>query len=239
MNYTLLCLPMLLPVIFWAGYHYYKDRHLPEPLGHLALAFLLGIGSSYLATRLYQSLDFFNLRFDAFLLAESNPAALFAYAVGVIGPIEELAKLLPFLLVIIRFKEFDEPVDGIIYASFIALGYAAIENLQYVQMATTFEAAARSFAGPVVHMVFASIWGYYIGRAYLCKRRLAVVVVTSWLFASFVHGVYDFIVIALPASMLPIAALLIAGLWGWRLLLIRDLQALPDGSCPWIVEEDS
>ena len=49
MTYTLLFLPIVLPVLFWAGYHYYKDRHLPEPPGQLALAFLLGVASSYLA----------------------------------------------------------------------------------------------------------------------------------------------------------------------------------------------
>jgi RsiW-degrading membrane proteinase PrsW (M82 family) len=30
--------------------------------------------------------------------------------------------------VALRLPAFDEPLDGIIYASFIALGYAAIEN---------------------------------------------------------------------------------------------------------------
>lgn len=40
MSYTILCLPVLLPVLFWAGYHYLKDRHLPEPLSHLLLAFI-------------------------------------------------------------------------------------------------------------------------------------------------------------------------------------------------------
>ena len=29
-------LPVVLPILFWAAYHYYKDRHLPEPVGHLA-----------------------------------------------------------------------------------------------------------------------------------------------------------------------------------------------------------
>ena len=36
-------LPVVVPILFWAWYHYHKDRHLPEPVGHLALAFVLGI----------------------------------------------------------------------------------------------------------------------------------------------------------------------------------------------------
>ncbi len=39
---ALIC-PIVILVIFWAVYHYHKDRQLPEPLGHLLLAFGLGI----------------------------------------------------------------------------------------------------------------------------------------------------------------------------------------------------
>jgi len=36
-----------------------------------------------------------------------------------VGPIEEISKLLLFVLVVLRLKGSDEPLDGIIYASFI------------------------------------------------------------------------------------------------------------------------
>lgn len=219
-------------MFFWIGYHYYKDRHLPEPPGHLLLAFILGIGSAYLATLLYRSLDFVDLRFDAFLLAETNPMGLFVYAVLGIGVIEELAKMIPFLLIIMYFKEFNEPIDGIIYASFIAIGFAAVENIQYIRSMTDTAAWARGFAGPVVHIVFASIWGYLIGRAYLCRRRVGQTIIAALALTALLHGIYDFIAIAMPAPMLPIAAALIAVIWIWRLLLIKDLHGLPPGQCP-------
>ena len=136
MRYLVHLLPVILPVLFWAGYHYHKDRHLPEPVSHLALAFLLGVGSFYLGMYMYRALDFVNLRYDAYLLAETSLPGLFAYAILVIGVIEELAKMIPFLLVVIHFKEFDEPIDGIIYGSFIALGFAAVENIQYLHFVT-------------------------------------------------------------------------------------------------------
>jgi len=232
MNYTLFQLPIILPVFFWAFYHYYKDRCLPEPISHLLLAFFLGAGSSYLATLMYQALEILNLRHDAYLLAETSLPGLFVYSILAIGFIEELAKVVPFFLVIIRFKEFNEPIDGIIYASFIALGFAAIENTQYLQFVSTAEAWARGFAGPVVHIVFASIWGYYIGRACLCKKRMGAMVFGAFAFTAVLHGVYDFIEIALPPSALPFAAILIAGIWIWRLNLIRDLHNAPAGPCP-------
>ncbi len=236
MQNSFLLLPIILPVLFWAFYHYHKDRHLPEPIGLLLLAFALGIGSSYLVMGMYQSLDLVGLRYDAFALAETNLPGLLAYSVLVIGTFEELAKMIPFLLIVIHFKEFDEPIDGIIYASFIALGFAAVENIQYVEFASKTEAFARGFAGPVVHIVFASIWGYYIGRAYLCRKNLLPTIFAALAFTAVVHGIYDFVVIGLPAPALPVAAFLIVGLWVWRLRLIRDLHALPAGPCPQ--EED-
>ena len=236
MRYTPHLLPLILPVVFWACYHYYKDRHLPEPIPHLLLAFGLGIGTFWLGLLGYEALGLLNLRYDAFQLAETNLPGLITYAILGIGLIEELAKMIPFVLVIIHLKSFNEPIDGIIYASFIALGFAAVENFQYLQYATNAEAWARGIAGPVIHIVFASIWGYYIGRAFLCRRNLAPTILITLAGTAILHGIYDTLVIAWPMSALPQAAILIVGIWIWRLQLIRDLHALPPGSCP--LDED-
>ncbi len=232
MRYAVHLLPVILPVLFWAAYHYHKDRHLPEPVSHLALAFILGVGSFYLGMFMYRALDFVNLRYDAYVLAETSLPGLFAYAILVIGVIEELAKMIPFLVVVIHFKEFDEPIDGIIYGSFIALGFAAVENIQYLHFVTGLEAWARGFAGPVIHIVFASIWGYYIGKAYLCRKYLGRTILAALAFTAILHGIYDFVVIALPTPALPVAAFLIVSIWLWRLWLIRDLHELQPGPCP-------
>ncbi len=218
--------PVILPVLFWAGYHYYKDRHLPEPVTHLLFAFGLGVLSFWLGTMMYQLLGVLNLRYDAYALAISHPVGLFFYAVFGIGVIEELVKMIPFLVVVLRFSEFDEPIDGIIYASFIALGFSAVENLYYLQYVTDIEAIARGFVGPVVHIVFASIWGFYIGRAFWRDEPLAKVVLGTLAFTALLHGIYDYISIALPATALPVSALLILGVWIWRLRLIRGLHEL-------------
>ena len=223
-------IPIFLPVLFWAGYHYHKDRHLPEPLAHLLLAFTLGMLSFWLGLLLYQGLGVLNLRFDAFELARSHPVGLLFYAVFAIGVIEELAKIIPFFIVVLRFREFNEPVDGIIYASFIALGFAAVENFHYLPYLTGAEALARGFAGPVVHIVFASIWGYYIGCARLRGSALAKPILASLAVTAVLHGAYDYAVIALPVSALPASALLVLGIWVWRLRLMRTLQRRSLGS---------
>lgn len=224
MAYSTLIVPIVLPVLFWAWYHYHNDRHLPEPVSHLLVAFALGGVAYWIGKQLYAGLGYLDLRYDAFLLADTDRFKLFLYAIFAIGPIEELAKLIPFLVVIRHFPEFDEPIDGIIYASFIALGFAAVENYFYLPLVTSGEALARGFAGPVVHIVFASIWGYYVGRACLNGRGLLPTVAAAVLATAFLHGVYDYLVIAMPAFALPTSALLVLGLWLWRMFLIRGLQ---------------
>ena len=216
--------PVFVPILFWAGYHYYKDHRLPEPLHHLLLAFALGMGSFWLGMLLYEALGIVGLRYDAYGLALTNRVGLFAYAILAIGMIEEFVKLIPFLIVVLKFAEFDEPIDGIIYASFIALGFAAVENYQYLSFLTPLEALGRGFAGPAVHIVFASVWGFYIGCAKLRGEPLLAVSLLTLAVTAVLHGLYDFIVIAFPGTALPISAAIILMLWIWRLRLIRALH---------------
>ncbi len=224
MQQVLLVIPVILPIFFWAVYHYHKDRHLPEPVGHLLLTFGLGIVAAGISMALYRGIELLGLRFDAGYLADTNAWALLAYSLLVIGPIEEIAKLIPFIVVVLRFDELDEPMDGIIYASFIALGYAAMENWQYLEFLTTTEAVARGFASPLIHILFASIWGHWITQAHLAGRPIIGVTIASLAIAAGLHGLYDFVVIANPGNALPIAALGILGIWLWRLRLLRAMH---------------
>ena len=224
MQQGLLTLPVLVPVLFWAAYHYNKDRHLPEPPGNLALCFVLGVLAAALSKGMYIALEPVGLRLDAVALAASDGLALFGYAMLAIGPIEEAAKMLPFLLFVIRFKAFDEPLDGIVYASFIGLGYAAIENYHYLEFLSGWEAIARGFAGPVIHMLFASIWAYWITRAALARRPIAVPAALGFLLAAGLHGFYDYLVLRHPVSALPVAAAMMAAIWIWRLRLMQRLH---------------
>ena len=80
MHYTVIALPIILPVLFWAFYHYYKDRHQPEPVGYLLLAFLLGVGSYYLGGFMYWSLGWAGVCFEGCYLVGTNTGAAFPLA---------------------------------------------------------------------------------------------------------------------------------------------------------------
>ena len=223
MSASMLIFPILVPFLFWAAYHYYHDRHRPEPVGNLLLAVLLGVGAAYLNRAMYAGLGVVGLRYDAVLLAQDNLPGLFAYAILVIGLTEELSKLVPFLLVVLRFRAFDEPGDGIVYASFLALGFSLVENLHYLQFLTPLESIARGFAGPLVHIVFASVWGYHIGLARHAKDSILRATLTWLAITAVLHGLYDFIVLGFSGTALVIAATLIVAVWVWRLKTILAL----------------
>lgn len=224
MQRALLLSPIVLSVVFWAAYHYHKDRHLPEPPLNLLLCFGLGLLAAGISKLMYIGLEPLGLRFDAVALADTNPVGLLLFAVFAIGPIEELAKLLPFVIVVMRLKAFDEPLDGIIYASFIGLGYATAENFHYLDYLTTLEAAARAFASPVVHILFASIWAHWITRAWLAQKPFAGPLFLGFALSAALHGIYNFLVLLTPISALPIAAALVLSIWVWRLILMRRMH---------------
>ncbi len=227
---TALVFPLLIPLLFWAAYHYYHDRHRPEPIGNLLVCIVLGVGAAYLNRLMYQGLGLVGLRYDALELAMSNLPGLFAYAVLGIGITEELAKMLPFLIVVLRFRAFDEPMDGIVYGSFLALGFALVENLHFLQFLTGLEAVARGFATPLVHIVFASVWAYHLGEAHLAKRGVPGAALRWLALTALLHGVYDFIVLGFSSSALIFAAAVIVAVWVWRLWVIRQLHAQHAGA---------
>lgn len=225
MNGSLLIFLLLAPFLFWAAYHYYHDRHRPEPIANLVICIGLGAAAAYLNQYMYISLDYLGLRFDASQLAQENLPGLFVYAVLGIGVTEETAKMLLFLLFVQRFAAFDEPMDGIVYGSFMALGFSLIENIHFLQFQLPGEAIARSFAGPLVHIVFTSVWAYHIGLTRLQGGRVWLSALGWLAVAALLHGIYDFIVLGFSSTALVFSALVIVAVWLWRLSVIRRLNA--------------
>ncbi|MEM9302796.1 MAG: PrsW family intramembrane metalloprotease [Pseudomonadota bacterium] len=212
---------LTLPLLFWAAYHYYHDRHRPEPLPFLLFAMLLGYLSAFLGIYFYETLDEFGLRRDAFALAEQSRLQLFLYAVLAIGPIEELAKFVPFLLLLIHSDHFDEAFDGVIYASFVAMGFSLHENQHYLLMLEGPAAVGRAIASPMVHILFASIWGYGYGYADRHGRNRAIFTTLALLLAMVLHGIYDYFALAMSVWTHVVPPLLIGTIWMTRTWLTR------------------
>ena len=155
------------------------DIYDKEPFGILLASFFVGgVVSIIVTTILYTFVEVEHTFWQAF------------YKVGII---EELAKLITFFIIyrIIR-KHFDEIVDGVIYMSAIALGFAVIENVFYAMSADNAVSmlVMRAFTSTIGHMAFSGIMGVALFIHFRVHKNWGGILL-SLLLAAFAHGFYD------------------------------------------------
>ena len=231
MTVILIVSGIIAPALFWIGYLYYKDRSQPEPVLNIGITYILGFAAAYVCFKSYSFLPLLGLPEDASILMEEHGLPFLLYCLGVVGFLEELLKFLPFIFIVVRLRAFDERVDGIIYASVIALGFASYENLHYLPLLDGFALFGRAIASPLTHTIFASIWGYCAGPAYLkfksgksgqARRRTWLAAVTGLIIASLFHGIFDYLTTA-PTLRIVSTAVILA-IWVWQLRRIEKLN---------------
>ncbi|MGB9835465.1 MAG: PrsW family intramembrane metalloprotease [Candidatus Saccharicenans sp.] len=208
------------PAIFWIGYFYYKDRRQPEPLINLLEAFLLGFIFGFLCFLTYRQLPYFGLPpgFNV-VVAKGSAREIIFYALAVVGPLEELFKFLPFALFVLRWRDLDEPADGVVYAASIAIGFASFENLGYLPIMSGIAFFGRAVASPLTHAIFSSLWGYFVVKARVKGGSVILPAFFSILLAAACHGFFN--VLTVSDNLRIYSALLILFLW---LLLIYLLE---------------
>lgn len=187
-----LTLPTVLSLLYVAFVRRFDRAH-PEPLSLVTITFALGGASTLLAlgleiaeSRLTPWLDPRNLTLGGRLGA--LPLATVGFAVTV-GLAEEGAKLLATLYATRR-REFDEPVDGVVYGAVAALGFAAAENVVYFALGRVSPAlvAGRAFTAVPVHLFLSGLWGYALGARLVHPTQRVAPALAA---AALAHGAYD------------------------------------------------
>jgi RsiW-degrading membrane proteinase PrsW (M82 family) len=171
-------------------YFYARDKYEKEPRLLLLKAFLMGGGLVIPVLFVEMSLDIFNITDNSILSAGYT-------AFVVAGLVEESFKFLFFFLYIWKNREFNEMYDGIVYAVFISLGFATVENIAYVLSTGMSTAAIRSVTAVPAHALFAVAMGYYLGIARFAgpqyRRRY---IARGFAIPVLLHGIYDFILLS-------------------------------------------
>lgn len=196
MNLTLLT-AAIMPVILLAIYVYVQDKYEKEPFRMLLKAFFFGVLSIVPAVLMEQFLSFFTPPFPI-LSGIYN-----GYIVA--GCSEELCKLLLLTWAVWKSRDFNEYFDGIVYATYVSLGFACLENIMYVfhagdyyaALSTSFMRALLSVPG---HFLFGVAMGYYYALARFQPERRALNLLKAFLVPMFLHGTFDSILM-IPESM--------------------------------------
>jgi RsiW-degrading membrane proteinase PrsW (M82 family) len=182
--------PSLVPALLVLAVVYFSDRR-REPLPLVLLVFALGgVGKGLTYYAELRASAWTGLDMSA-QVAGNTGSLLFLF--GFAAPIREASKVAA-MWPAFRSKHFDEPVDGLVYASAAALGFACIEN------AITLRGnpigwiwIARTAVALPAHVFFACMWGYALGRVKTIKRPGPLFPV-AWLIATAAHGLYSHLV---------------------------------------------
>lgn len=201
----------LAPGVFWAWYFYHRDKFEPEPAALIVKVFLLGA----LATFPIAFIEGFVGLFIA------SPLSMGA----VIAPIvEEYGKFAVVHRFVYHNIEFDEPMDGIVYAATAALGLASVENVIYVFTAYLISPelaldtiAIRAIFSVPGHALFSSVWGYALGRAkFTAADRRSGIILRGLILAMVLHGIFNFLLFStefFAYALVVFILVLIPGLW--------------------------
>jgi RsiW-degrading membrane proteinase PrsW (M82 family) len=196
-NWPLAIASLLFPMLLSFGWLFFVrrfDRARPEPVWLVLATFALGgvsvVPAGLLEILLPAATPYLNptlMTLGGQLMA--LPIALVVFTV-VVGLSEEGSKMLAAWAVASRRREFDEPVDGIVYGAAAALGFAAVENVRYFaegRMGATL-VVMRAFTAVPAHMFFGAIWGYALGRKLVAPRTSLALYL---LLAALMHGAFD------------------------------------------------
>lgn len=169
-------------------YVYYKDSYSSASKKYLLVCFFLGMLCTVPAIAI-------QLAAKALLGDISGDASIFYYAFFafiVVACSEEGSKFAAVKWYAYPKKVFDQPADGIRYSVMIAMGFATVENIIYVQQHGIGTAVLRMLISVPVHAAFGIIMGYYTGLAKLNKAKSILYFIKGLSGAVFFHGVFDF-----------------------------------------------
>ena len=103
-----------------------------------------------------------------------------------------LFKFLALYILIWANKNFNEKFDGIVYAVFISLGFALVENVIYVILGGFEVGLVRALTAVPAHALFGIVMGYYFGLARFLEGQQTVYMVRALMWPIILHGFYDY-----------------------------------------------
>lgn len=220
--FTLAFLAGALPPLIWLWFWLHEDRH-PEPKRLVALAFIAGIIAIPIAL-------LFEWILKDLLQSSFGPTAQFGIIMIVMAAaVEEISKWAMVRSFLFKKKEYDEPVDAMIYLISGALGFAAGENILY--LSTEFQKSFREgfmtgnlrFIGStLLHAIASGIVGYMVARAFTSSPLIKRLAAIGGLFlASALHALFNISILISRGENIEFPLVLLAGaglflLWGFE-----------------------
>lgn len=174
----------LAPIVIILLTIYVKDKYEKEPVKLALTGTLYGILISIPIT--------FTEKYITSLAPPTNSIYYpFFISFVVASFVEETYKYIILVFLVYRNNNYNEPFDGILYAVYISLGFATIENILYVFnpiMGGLYTVIARAIFSIPAHAIFGVYMGYYLSKQKFLNYKTKIF---SLIIPIFIHGIYD------------------------------------------------
>ncbi|QQR89375.1 MAG: PrsW family intramembrane metalloprotease [Myxococcales bacterium] len=176
----------LVPALIWMNYIYRLDRVEPEPLSLVMGVFLLGglLSHGVGHVLIHNAFGVESWRYIP-------PFGPWISAVAVIGVVQQLCVYIAVRYTVYFTREFDEPLDGVVYATAAGLGIATISNIEFAVRAhgmVPYSAAVAMASHSLIHVAASTILGYGMARARFWQQHKQLWVGGTFLISALVNG---------------------------------------------------
>ena len=185
--YHVLLFLSVLPAALLIIFIYRQDKYQKEPFKSLCKAFFGGMLAVVFTIVTVRIIDY-----TIGLIPYLNQTVFYDSFITA-GIPEELCKFLIFMIFIWNDKNFDEYFDGIVYASFISLGFATVENIMYVMPGGIGTGIVRALISVPGHFLFGVILGYFLSMAKFNSEKKGRYIIIGLLIAMAAHGLFDWL----------------------------------------------
>ena len=199
----------LIPVVGLLLFIYFNDKNEKEPFGYLIGLFFTGMATIITAV----IAEWIGQAILNALMPSVSVIRQVLLVMLIVAPAEEFGKYLVLRLRTWKNKNFNYSYDAIVYAVFISLGFAALENVGYVIMSGISAALLRMVTAVPGHACFAVFMGFFYGKAKYAsltdnKKGCAGYKALAIIVPILLHGIYDGIIFGGEAT----GAALLSGL---------------------------
>ena len=216
---SLLILFAILPIILLAVLFYHLDELEKERKQELIKALFYGLISIFLTVLLSYLVNLQEIEVTSVSALDK-----IGYSFLAIGLIEEISKWLVTVFFLKKNKQVDTLFDYILYAIYIALGFALIENVLYTITGGMLVALVRAFLTVPAHAFYAIAVGYYLGKAKHYKQK------SAFFFSLFIpvllHGTFDSLILVGNLTSYILFFLFVVSLYLFTAFLIRKTRRL-------------
>ncbi len=198
----------ILPALLWLWFWLHEDRLHPEPRGKIIKTFLAGMGAVILTLPIQHKIRSFFPEvslFESFVWKATPGTFKMLFVFFIWAATEEIFKWLGARWSALKSKDYDEPIDAVIYMITAALGFSALENSLFL-IATSPEFNLLSFVATgnlrfigatLLHVLSSGVLGLFIGLSFWKKARIKIIwLLTGLSIAFMLHTLFNIYIIS-------------------------------------------